>query len=107
MSIEYLRKRFEERIWESPLAAHLDGDTDTTVAALVEGLLIEAEELDLRQPARSLNGHARRIEEAVKAAAADGFELDNGHGVALYRVDLNDRRGSAGYEELDLPLYSE
>jgi hypothetical protein len=42
-SAEYLRKRFDEAIWESPLAGHLDPDVwGSVVDALVERLLIEA-----------------------------------------------------------------
>lgn len=43
---EYLRKRFEERIWESEVGGYLQGLLDEHVANrvvedLVEGLLIE------------------------------------------------------------------
>lgn len=39
---EYLRKRFSEAVWESPLTEHLDPDVwDTVVDRLVERLLIE------------------------------------------------------------------
>jgi hypothetical protein len=42
LSAEYLRKRFGEAIWESPLAEHLDpGAWGTAVDALVERLLTE------------------------------------------------------------------
>jgi hypothetical protein len=39
---EYLRKRFGEAIWESPLMYHVDADeVDPLVDALVDRLLIE------------------------------------------------------------------
>jgi len=45
-SEEYLRKRFSERVWESPaLSAHLhtlpEDEADRVVEHLVEGMLIE------------------------------------------------------------------
>lgn len=47
VSVEYLRKRFAERIWDSPIMRLLDvmdpEELDPLVTALVEGLLIEIE----------------------------------------------------------------
>jgi hypothetical protein len=44
-SAEYLRKRFGERIWDSPFAEYLytltEADADQVVDNLVQGLLIE------------------------------------------------------------------
>ena len=44
-SADYLRKRFSERIWDSPILRLLDvmdpDELDPLVDALVEGLLIE------------------------------------------------------------------
>ena len=48
---EYLTKRFEERLLDSPLLADVDPEDPETaaqLAALVEGLYVEADGLDLR-----------------------------------------------------------
>jgi hypothetical protein len=37
----------------------------------------------------TLEEHARAIESAIKAAADDGYELDNGCGTPLLHVELN------------------
>lgn len=37
----------------------------------------------------SIFEHANAIEAAIAAAAADGFELDNGSGEPIHRVELN------------------
>jgi hypothetical protein len=42
-SAGYLRKRFSEAVWESPITDHLDPDVwDSAVESLVQRLLIEA-----------------------------------------------------------------
>ncbi|MFD8595390.1 hypothetical protein ACFV1L_10350 [Kitasatospora sp. NPDC059646] len=37
----------------------------------------------------TIEEHAKAIQAAIDAAAADGFELDNGCCEPLYRVELN------------------
>ncbi|WP_282203909.1 hypothetical protein [Kitasatospora fiedleri] len=39
--------------------------------------------------ARAIEEHAKAIQDAINAAAADGFELDNGSGFPLCTVELN------------------
>ncbi len=89
MSADYLRKRFAERLWDSPLTEGPDSDTDTSVARLVEGLLLEAEGLLCVSDPATLETHARGIQNAIQAAAADGYELDNGSGYPLGTLELN------------------
>ncbi|WP_051809737.1 hypothetical protein [Streptomyces sp. NRRL S-378] len=55
----------------------------------------------------TLEEHARAIEAAIQAAADDGYELDNGSGSPIYRMDLNevcDGDTTESYVELSLPV---
>ncbi|MYS58695.1 MULTISPECIES: hypothetical protein [Streptomycetaceae] len=53
----------------------------------------------------TLEEHARAIEAAIKAAYADGYELDNGDCSPIHAMDLNTvNDGWLGrYVEIDLP----
>jgi 2-keto-3-deoxy-6-phosphogluconate aldolase len=37
----------------------------------------------------TLEDHARAIEAAIKSAAEEGYELDNGAGTPLFAIELN------------------
>ncbi len=54
----------------------------------------------------TLEDHARVIEDAIKAAASDGFYLDLGDACALIALELNavdDRGEPTAWKEIDLP----
>jgi hypothetical protein len=53
----------------------------------------------------TLEEHARAIEAAIQAAAEEGFELDNTHGVPISKMDLNHVVGGefTDIAHIDLP----
>ncbi|PPS86433.1 hypothetical protein [Streptomyces sp. MH60] len=54
----------------------------------------------------TLEEHARAVEGAIQAAAADGFYLDNGQGNGVRTLELNhvdDRGDPLKWETLSLP----